>query len=102
DGIRDRNVTGVQTCALPIFSTLQLIYNTRLPSMALNKVISSAYSISLPTDKPWARRVTLIPAGLIKRDKYIAVASPSAVALVAKIGRASWRYRVCTSVLASY
>src|SRR5699024_11941029 len=28
DGIRDRNVTGVQTCALPIYEFVQLIYTT--------------------------------------------------------------------------
>src|SRR5699024_12170784 len=31
DGIRDRNVTGVQTCALPISSVLISILNTSTP-----------------------------------------------------------------------
>jgi hypothetical protein len=38
------------------------IYISRRPSMAFNMVISSAYSISLPTGMPIAMRVTLRPA----------------------------------------
>lgn len=37
-------------------------YNSRRPSMALSMVISSAYSMSLPTGIPIAMRVTLSPA----------------------------------------
>ena len=51
--------------------------------MARSRVTSSAYSISDPTASPRAKRVTLIPAGFKTREIYIAVASPSAVALVA-------------------
>src|SRR5699024_11903298 len=34
DGIRDRNVTGVQTCALPIFGLLWLLGRRRPPATA--------------------------------------------------------------------
>ena len=37
-------------------------YSSRRPSMALSMVISSAYSMSLPTGIPIAMRVTLSPA----------------------------------------
>src|SRR5699024_902894 len=36
DGIRDRNVTGVQTCALPIFTALPDGYDTVLTDGGLN------------------------------------------------------------------
>src|SRR5699024_11834563 len=53
DGIRDRNVTGVQTCALPIFSQLPLLksqtvqYSSWLPR-TLSKAMSCASTTSLP------------------------------------------------------
>lgn len=37
-------------------------HNSRRPSIDFNKVISSAYSMSLPTGMPMAIRVTLSPA----------------------------------------
>ena len=39
-------------------------YNSRLPSMALSMVISSVYSMSLPTGMPIAMRVTFTPTRL--------------------------------------
>src|SRR5438876_6196468 len=60
-------------------------YNSRRPSNALAIVTSSAYSKSPPTGNPNARRVTRIPSGLIKRDKYRAVVSPSTLGFVATI-----------------
>src|SRR5260370_4464083 len=53
------------------------------PSMALSIVISSAYSRSEPTGMPTPIRVTRTPRGLISFETYTAVASPSAVGLVA-------------------
>src|SRR5699024_11550263 len=44
DGIRDRNVTGVQTCALPIYPSLtggQLYYSFTSPTKYRGEVISS-------------------------------------------------------------
>src|SRR5579864_7709724 len=58
-------------------------YKSRRPSMAFSIVISSAYSKSAPTGMPTPIRVTRTPRGLSSFDKYTAVASPSAVGLVA-------------------
>src|SRR5699024_12008897 len=45
DGIRDRNVTGVQTCALPILDELGII-------CAITRAIPAAIIPALPTDAP--------------------------------------------------
>src|SRR5699024_10637289 len=47
DGIRDRNVTGVQTCALPIFYPCQRL----TPQSSEKKTAHSSYS-STPTTNP--------------------------------------------------
>ena len=52
-------------------------YTLLLPTKALPRVTWSAYSKSAPTGKPDARRVTVIPLGLIRRERYVFVASPS-------------------------
>ncbi len=46
-------------------------------------VASSAYSMSVPEGRPRARRVTLMPAGPMALWRYMAVASPSRLVLVA-------------------
>ena len=48
-------------------------------------VISSVYSMSLPTGMPMAMRVTFTPARLSCWERYVAVASPSTVGLVARM-----------------
>lgn len=58
-------------------------YISRLPRKAFVKVISSAYSNSPPIGKPWAMRVAFTPKGDRSLAKYIAVASPSTLELVA-------------------
>ncbi len=55
----------------------------RRPPRARPKVTSSAYSRSPPTGSPLASRVTATPSGDSKRSRYIAVASPSVLGLVA-------------------
>ena len=60
-----------------IFTILKNIYNSLLPSMALARVTSSAYSKSAPTGSPNAIRDIFIPKGLISFVKYKLVASPS-------------------------
>ena len=57
----------------------------RLPSNALPKVTSSAYSRSPPTGSPLARRVTRNPRGFSIRVRYVAVASPSRLGSVARM-----------------
>ena len=60
-------------------------YISVLPAIALDNVTSSAYSKSPPTDNPCARRVTLMPIGLTRREIYIAVDSPSRFGFIASI-----------------
>src|SRR5207245_8808997 len=40
DGIRDATVTGVQTCALPIFSPMEIVYGVELTGMTLRDYLS--------------------------------------------------------------
>src|SRR5207249_8076734 len=47
DGIRDRNVTGVQTCALPIYVVDLLKHRDRQVEMALQNM-SAALRMSMP------------------------------------------------------
>lgn len=61
------------------------LYSSLLPSSALDRVTSSAYSKSPPTGKPCAILVSLIPDGFNNLEIYIAVASPSILGFVAKI-----------------
>src|SRR5437868_14157619 len=44
DGIRDRNVTGVQTCALPIFIAESMLEMSRLPTPVICVVIGEGGS----------------------------------------------------------
>src|SRR5699024_11668948 len=44
DGIRDRNVTGVQTCALPIWFSEQSLYDSGKIIEALEKLSSAGYT----------------------------------------------------------
>src|SRR5437868_15463743 len=44
DGIRDRNVTGVQTCALPIFIAESMLEMSRLPTPIICVVIGEGGS----------------------------------------------------------
>ena len=63
----------------------RIFHISLLPSRALVRVASSANSRWLPTGMPQASRVTLTPKGLSRRDRYMAVASPSVSGLVAII-----------------
>src|SRR5207249_5655566 len=78
DGIRGRNVTGVQTCALPIFSraaaTRQRPHRLLIGSRRLTRRRRSARSCAGPATSRWSSRWT--PARSRK-----------------KIGRASCRER---------
>lgn len=60
-------------------------YIVLLPSIALAKVTSSAYSKSPPTGIPCANRVTAISVPFKSFEIYIAVASPSMEGFVAII-----------------
>lgn len=47
----------------------EILYSSRRDSIARPSVTSSAYSSSPPTGRPLARRVTLIPSGLMMRER---------------------------------
>src|SRR5699024_11325209 len=86
DGIRDRNVTGVQTCALPIFQKTGKSLNLPLPGMP-RMIFFSLGSMFLrkwmPPVIPWNlfKWMKLRPKELWKTRKF-------------QIGRASCRERV--------
>src|SRR5699024_12004356 len=86
-GIRARNVTGVQTCALPISSWITGPAFVGLRQLAVD-VASDIWVLDLGGEGRGAR----------KEDNVFAIQSPVAiVTLVRKgkeIGRASWRERV--------
>src|SRR5207249_9016532 len=52
DGIRDRNVTGVQTCALPIFGAIEssTLFGWRLYTEALRRGLEQAQTVVVLTD----------------------------------------------------
>src|SRR5699024_11498343 len=78
DGIRDRNVTGVQTCALPI---LKSAVNQR------SGAVSASFFIALepPTLCAWARSVHASAVPILAALLHTAIA--------VKIGRAPCRER---------
>src|SRR5699024_11282929 len=91
DGIRDRNVTGVQTCALPILSRLQGGSNTSSTSTLstlgtkLTRVSTSPTSTG-PMPQVGAVRVMLICTMFLP-------SRCTTLRLYTKIGRASCRER---------
>src|SRR5699024_11864167 len=80
DGIRDRNVTGVQTCALPIF----LCYFLKVSSRSFDCLIHSS-SLSFKVLKPFV--FVSCCAGFL--FCFSLLFGASSVALMDKIGRAS-------------
>src|SRR5699024_11950798 len=91
DGIRDRNVTGVQTCALPILSK---IIRTEKPSVLPFYGAAAVFLVLcalLPVYKLWALVLTLVATavsfGAAKRF------CPPRVVEREEIGRASGRER---------
>src|SRR5690606_39761397 len=90
DGIRDFHVTGVQTCALPIFAPQEgdetLDAKGKLVAPAL--IDFGVFAI----DKPAFRFGGIARAALMP-DQNPALDLPSRVSFIAKIGRASCRER---------
>src|SRR5699024_12110275 len=91
DGIRDRNVTGVQTCALPIYSLLPII-----------DAFTDAAGVKVETrDISLAGRILAQFADVLEDNQQVAddLAELGQLALepganIIKIGRASCRERV--------
>src|SRR5947209_7071436 len=91
DGIRDIGVTGVQTCALPIFATgatgyvLRASFGTAGSEMALKIPILKTTTGAAALNETMAEATTLLE--LSGQSKYV-------VQIKGKIGRASCRERV--------
>src|SRR5207249_8609907 len=90
DGIRDRNVTGAQTCALPI---CHIIYKSAGDVTALAKAMAH---LGLPM---WLGRIpaessTIKAVTEVWRGRGIVVRRPTAGCPWIEIGRASCRERV--------
>src|SRR5207249_8025687 len=85
DGIRDRNVTGVQTCALPI-------------SHVLGYASWADYAVEIKMagtpDRVWDFLNELIPPLADKTDREIETMSALLASDTGEIGRASCRERV--------
>src|SRR5256714_11965834 len=81
DGIRDKLVTGVQTCALPIFTCILLVATGRMPNVAALNLEAA----SIKYDK----RGIQVSKGLVTSNSRV-----FAIGDVIEIGRASCRERV--------
>src|SRR5690606_39623102 len=87
DGIRDFHVTGVQTCALPIY------YFERIYQFAEELIGKGlAYVCSLSEEDARRMRGSIAEAGTPSPDRDRPIAE--SLALFRQIGRASWRGRV--------
>src|SRR5699024_4304399 len=92
DGIRDRNVTGVQTCALPISqppdSTSHVAHVRTVPA---NITAGVAHSTEVWTIRsPWLRWITSIPPtdrgkNMIEFDVYLAITALSGLVIVSYV-----------------
>src|SRR5699024_11576075 len=93
-GIRDRNVTGVQTCALPISNSFTLV---AIPLFVLAGEIMARGGISERLVNFSKIIVGPIPGGLavvvIISSVFFAALTGTALAAAAEIGRASCRER---------
>src|SRR5207245_6853621 len=92
DGIRDATVTGVQTCALPIFAAVQgLALGSSRPCLGLSTLLGLA-------EKMKDRAATLVPMIDAYREQVYAAVYDAGLQNLeepeAKIGRASCRERV--------
>src|SRR5207248_8339750 len=100
-GIRDRTVTGVQTCALPILATpAELVVAVLTPpaNVPLGPLVGAANVTVTPATGLPKASFTVASKGLAKAVLMAAVCGVPPVAV--KIGRASCRERVWCSVLA--
>src|SRR5699024_11999541 len=95
DGIRDRNVTGVQTCALPIFS-VGIIVASAYSYVTLGRAVLDGWGWSIPAEyHVWFEAAAAITVflliGKLTEDRAKTRATAALKALLdlgAKIGRA--------------
>src|SRR5256886_12682782 len=84
DGIRDLTVTGVQTCALPIFASVDVNHG-----LMTWLGVGNVQGLLVRTDKKGSAQETLLLRGGVVGDHL-----PQLQATVLQIGRASCRERV--------
>src|SRR5699024_11929679 len=97
DGIRDRNVTGVQTCALPIFGATAITTMEDSAEMEIGDFIAAGYNF-LPSVLFFVGLAALALGWAPKLGKVVYVY----LIYSFKIGRASSRERVEISVVGTY
>src|SRR5207249_5506675 len=99
DGIRDRNVTGVQTCALPIYGD----WIVRVEPQNLGYAISyySGNADNPATDGSTATPVRIVSANTVSNVNINPAPGGGAIRgrILRKIGRASCRERGKTKVV---
>src|SRR3546814_13480355 len=91
-------VTGVQTCALPIFAGGGLKFGGWVPGRPEDE-FGIAFAAAFPSDS-WRRATAAGPAEIAVEASYRAQIAPW-LSVQPKIGRASCRERVCQSVYIS-
>src|SRR5690606_39383244 len=96
DGIRDFHVTGVQTCALPIWSTPMSGRSNEYQPWWSPSPASKWYSTAIRTWTPLRTWSVIAARGLSATDEAISI--PRSIG--PEIGRASWRERNETRALA--
>src|SRR5699024_1186102 len=79
DGIRDRNVTGVQTCALPILKTASGVNRTTSPPRVTTTCRSTA---SRPTEARWLLACTLPASQSCSETTLRCAPSPTLISTV--------------------
>src|SRR5207249_8788856 len=92
DGIRDRNVTGVQTCALPIYlicAVLTSRWKVRLPGITGTMSVNFFFIMLAIIEMDLQPVLVITCAGTLGQMLWRASKRPQA-----KIGRASCRERV--------
>src|SRR5207249_7315628 len=97
DGIRYRNVTGVQTCALPIFKMAPVLKRVweQMPDPKWCISMGACSSVGGPFN---AYSVLQGVDRIVPVDVYVVGCPPRPEGLFfAQIGRASCRERVCSS-----
>src|SRR5207253_7524857 len=94
DGIRDGHVTGVQTCALPIFAPLAGFVIETAGGLFVFVTVTDAFAVWVADGAAPVIMIELVPAAAVVAAVSVSVELPPAV----KIGRASCRERVWSAV----
>src|SRR5699024_12028137 len=93
DGIRDRNVTGVQTCALPIYIHTEYPGNVMTLGQTYGSLTNMKIENMREQHEAIVREKTLVESHRQEKSDY------AIVTVTLEIGRASCRERVAMWVL---